>query len=42
MKKQWILIGTLAAIVAIVVTTVSLDRGTGETVQGALSPTYIR
>jgi hypothetical protein len=37
MKKQWILIGTLAAIVAIAVTTVGLNRSTGDTVQGALA-----
>jgi hypothetical protein len=37
MKKQWILIGTLVAVLAIAGTVFGLTRGAGETVQGALS-----
>jgi hypothetical protein len=37
MKKQWILIGILVAILAISGTVFGLNRGAGETVQGALS-----
>jgi hypothetical protein len=37
MKKQWILIGTLVAVLAIAGTVFGLNRGAGETVQGALS-----
>jgi hypothetical protein len=37
MKKQWILIGILVAVLAIAGTIFGLNRGAGETVQGALS-----
>jgi ABC-type phosphate transport system permease subunit len=37
MKKQWILIGTLAVVVAITGAIFGLNRGAGETAQGAVS-----
>jgi hypothetical protein len=37
MKKQWILIGTMAVVLAIAGTVFGLNQGAGETIQGSLS-----